>query len=98
MKKARIAKTYRELAMKLTKELDIDTAWEKATIQAKFYHKTKRGRDDINYMAMLKPAYDGIVEAGMLVDDSYEHLTTLPAEFYIDKEFPRVSLLLERIK
>jgi len=97
MKKAAIAKKYRRVAKEVAQAEDIEDTWEKATIQATFYHKEKRSRDDINHMAMLKPAYDGIVEAGLLEDDSSEHLTTLPAIFEIDRECSRVELLIERV-
>ena len=98
MRKASIAKKYRRLAKEAAKEEGIEETWQKATIQATFYHKQKRNRDDINHMAMLKSAYDGIVDSGLLEDDSSEHLTTLPATFKIDKKFPRVELLIERVK
>jgi hypothetical protein len=45
---------------------------------------------------MLKAAYDGIVEAGLLVDDDSAHLTTLPAAFDIDRDTPRVELTITR--
>jgi len=70
--------------------------WEHATVAARFFHKTKRRRDDVNHLAMLKAAYDGIVDSGLLADDDSEHLTTLPAVFGIDREFPRVELEITR--
>ena len=70
--------------------------WERATAQATFFHKVDRGRDDVNFLAALKPAYDGIVDSGLLEDDSHKHLTTLPAAFKIDKKSPRVELRIER--
>jgi hypothetical protein len=97
MRKAAVAKSYREKAKVIAKAEGIEDTWQKATIEATFFHKQKRSRDDINHMAMLKPAYDGIVDSGLLEDDSSDHLTTLPAKFEIDKKFPRVELLIERI-
>jgi hypothetical protein len=47
---------------------------------------------------MLKSAYDGVVDAGLLVDDDSEHLTTLPASFAIDRDCPRVELTFTRRK
>ena len=70
--------------------------FEKANVLAKFYHKTSRRRDDVNHLAMLKAAYDGIVSAGFLPDDDREHLRTIGAEFFVDKENPRVELILTR--
>ena len=62
-----------------------------------FYHKTNRRRDGANYNAMLKGAFDGIVDAGIAVDDDHKHWTTLPPEFHIDKEFPRVEITVTKI-
>ena len=45
-------------------------------VQAAFWHKQTRRRDDVNHLAMLKPAYDGLVEAGLLVDDDPGRTTT----------------------
>lgn len=96
--RAAASKKYRRTASELTTALGIETGpWKRATIAATFFHKTKRRRDDVNHLAMLKSAYDGIVDAGLLEDDDSEHLTTLPAAFAIDKDFPRVELVIERM-
>ncbi len=99
MKKAAAAKRYRRLAREAASAQCVESGpWERATIQAAFYHKQKRRRDDVNHLAMLKPAYDGLVDSGLLEDDDSEHLTSLPATFAIDTECPRVELTVERCK
>ena len=55
-----------------------------------------RRRDDVNHLAMLKAAYDGCVEAGLLPDDDREHLRTTGCQFLIDKKSPRVELTFTR--
>ena len=91
------SKRYRRLAKDAALEQQRATApWDKATVQATFYHGSRRRRDDVNALQMLKSGYDGIVESGLLVDDDHEHLTTLPATFRIDRECPRVELLISR--
>lgn len=95
MKKAAAAKRYRCLA-KEAAEAEGAGPWERATISAAFFHRQKRRRDDVNALASLKSAYDGLVDAGLLVDDDAEHLTTLPATFAIDRDHPRVELRIER--
>jgi len=96
--RAAASKKYKRLACEAARAEQIESApWEKATIQATFFHKTERRRDDINHMAMLKAAYDGLVEAGLLFDDDSKHLTTLPATFEIDREDPRVMLTVSRV-
>jgi len=97
MKRAAVTKKFRRLAMEAAEREEIRTCpWSKATIQARFYHKQKRRRDDVNHLAMLKSAYDGLVDANLILDDDSEHLTTLPAEFFIDKDVSRVELTIER--
>lgn len=97
MAKARDAKRYRRSAWAHGCQQRPAEPWERATVRATFYHATRRRRDDVNHLAMLKPAYDGLVDAGVLVDDDAEHLTTLPAAFEVDRERPRVELLITRV-
>ena len=94
--RAAAAKRYKRLALLATEEAANGMTWERATILARFYHKTKRRRDDVNHLAMLKSAYDGVVMAGLLPDDDREHLRTIGAEFFIDKKNPRVELIFTR--
>ena len=95
--KAAAAKRYRKLAREETEQLGIEKPWNTCAVTAFFYHKTKRKRDDVNHLAMLKPAYDGCVEGGLIVDDSSEHLKTQTPEFHIDKKNPRVELVFKRL-
>jgi hypothetical protein len=98
IRKASAAKRYRRLAREAAEAEGISSGpWEQATIRATFFHRTRRRRDDVNFLAMLKPAYDGIVDSGLLADDDAEHLTTLGASFELDREAPRVELRLERV-
>ena len=94
--RAAAAKKYKRIAYFATLDAARDMRFEKANVLAKFYHKTSRRRDDVNHLAMLKAAYDGIVSAGFLPDDDREHLRTIGAEFFVDKENPRVELILTR--
>lgn len=99
MKKAGALKKCRKLAMKLTLEEDIQTGpWEKAEVSAVFFHKQNRGRDGANYNAMLKGYFDGIVDAGLVVDDNYTNWTTMPPEFKIDKMCSRVEITVLRVE
>ena len=67
---------------------------ECATILAQFYHAQARRRDDDNLIASLKPARDGLVDAGLLADDV--GVTTLPVKRYLDRDNPRVVLTITR--
>ena len=73
------------------------TPWQRATLQASFYWPDLRRRDELNAAATLKAYIDGIVDGGLLADDSTEHLRHLPATFDIDRKHPRVELTIERV-
>ena len=93
------AKKYRRLAREVTTEEEIESGtWELVTMQATFYHKDKRRRDGVNFNAMLKPAQDGIVDAGLVIDDDSESWTTQPPIFKMDKSYPRVEIKIERLR
>ena len=97
--KAAAVKRYRRLAREAICAECITTGpWELSTVEVAFYHKTKRRRDQDNAMASLKAAYDGIVDAGLIVDDDYDHLKRCPPTFEIDKEYPRVTITVTRCK
>ncbi|MCD8140503.1 MAG: hypothetical protein LUE17_12125 [Planctomycetaceae bacterium] len=97
MAKAAAVKKYRDQAKTAALASGVETGpWELASVSATFYFSTKRRRDQDNHMAMLKPAYDGLVDAGLLVDDDHEHLKREPPTFEIDRDFPRVEMVLTR--
>lgn len=95
--KAVASRKYRERAKIEATALQIDGTWEKATVSAVFYHKNARRRDDVNSLAMLKPAYDGVVDSGLIRDDDSLHLTTLGAKYSVDVKNPRVELTFTRL-
>ena len=90
--KARAVKAYRQQTGIMTL-LWQHLHWKRVTVQATFYFKTSRRRDGDNLLASLKPAFDGLVDAGVLVDDS--GITHLPVTVKIDKENPRVELRIK---
>lgn len=61
----------------------------------RYFWRQARRRDVRNAEASLKAYYDGLVEAGVLVDDDIEHLTHEASEFSVDREDPRVEIVLE---
>jgi hypothetical protein len=91
------SKKCRRLAKEATLAQEIESApWDKAVVYYSFFHKQDRNRDDVNYCQSCKSYLDGIVEAGLLVDDNHKHLTTMPTTFTIDKKCPRVEIKFER--
>lgn len=95
--KAVAARKYREAAKREALALGIEGTWRKASVSVSFFHAQDRRRDDVNSLAMLKPAYDGVVDSGLLEDDDSRHLVTTGASFHIDKKNPRVELRFERL-
>jgi hypothetical protein len=69
--------------------------WPRVTAQETYYWPTRRRRDVRNAESSMKAYYDGFVQAGLLADDDIEHLTHLPSRFELDKDNPRVVVVLE---
>lgn len=90
--KARATKAYRELAWAVTKDAlgRSKPMWNEATARATFYFAKAGRRDRGNMQAMLKPAFDGMVDAGLMVDD--ENLVELPPVKMVDAKRPRVEI------
>lgn len=92
-KKAEVTKWMRGGAMLLAQaEMDKPPRWIEATVQATFYHRDKRRRDRDNALSSLKAVFDGLADAGVVANDS--GLTHLPVRFEVDKEHPRVELVV----
>lgn len=70
--------------------------WKQAISQVTFYRK-QRGRkmDADNCLAQMKSAFDGMVLAGVIVDDC--GLSHKPVLFEIDKANPRVVITITPI-
>lgn len=96
--KAAATKRYRRAAKEAVESECIESApWGRVEVASTFHHMTKRRHDDENSMVSIKPAYDGIVDAGLVEDDDSEHMRKLPPTFLIDKEDPRVELTITRL-
>lgn len=97
--KAAATKKFRKLAKEAVGAEDIETVpWQKVEVEALFYFVHSRRRDPDNANASLKAAYDGIVDAGLVVDDDYEHMKRLPPIFRVDRKYPRVELTITRME
>jgi len=68
--------------------------WKESTCQVHWYARDNRRRDKDNCLSSLKATFDGLVDAGLLKDDSA--LTHLPLLIFVDSKNPRVELLLKR--
>ena len=65
---------------------------EKVQIRPVFYFKTNRRRDGDGLIAWIKAAIDGIKEAGVIEDDSTEHIEWLDPQVGKDAGNPRLEL------
>ena len=63
---------------------------ERCEIRQVIYYPTNRRHDVDN--SVPKFILDGLVEGGMLIDDSSEHLEELHLKCLVDKEHPRTEL------
>ena len=97
--KARATKRYRRLAQERVENEDISTGpWKLARVTATFFFKDDRRRDPDNAMGAIKAVYDGIVDAGLVIDDDAKHMKRGEPEFDVDPSYPRVVLTIERLK
>jgi len=97
--KAAATKKQRDEARKAIIDARIESGpWDKVEVKAVFYHKVNRRRDGSNFNAMLKGCFDGLIDGGIAIDDNHTCWTTMPPEFRIDKENPRVEVTVTRVK
>lgn len=95
--RAAATKKYRRLAREAVEAEHIESGlWDKVSITAKFFHSYKRRRDPDNATGSLKAAYDGIVDAGLVVDDDYEHMEREKPILTVDPVNPRVELTITK--
>jgi crossover junction endodeoxyribonuclease RusA len=96
--KAAAVKKYRTMAKEAVEAAYVETGpWEHAVATVTFFWADGRRRDEDNAIASLKAAYDGIVEAGLIVDDDSRHLRREMPVFLVDKKNPRVEIVVTRM-
>ena len=99
MMKAAAVKKYRHLVRDRIEQETIESLpWGKVLVSAAFFYATKRRRDPDNAMGSLKAAYDGIVDAGVVVDDDFEHMSRAEPSICFDASCPMVILTIERLE
>ena len=60
-------------------------AFERIQITYTFIVPTNRRRDGDNWIARMKPAQDALVKAGVVSDDTHEHVAVMPPRFVVEK-------------
>lgn len=98
MAKGRIVAAQRKRTAKAVALEECESLpWGKCSVKADFYFKTKRGRDIDNLIASLKSTYDGLVDAGIVPDDTPELMVREMPTINYDKQHPRVELTIKRL-
>jgi len=73
--------------------------FERARITSKLYFKTKQRKDSQNYTAGgLIAVTDSLVKLGYIKDDNYNRIGDPRVEIYLDRENPRMEIVIEEIK
>ena len=96
MLKYRVTKHYREQCAWVAYRQPTLTSPVKATVT--FVVPDKRRRDTDNLMAALKPLWDGLRDARVLVDDSHEHLRHGEPSVRVEKGQRYVLVTLEEVR
>ena len=96
--KAKQAKQCRKLSKEAIEELMLDTTpWPCVSVVYDWYFTIKRDRDDDNYIAACKAYRDGIVDAGLVLDDNSLMWRTAGCFFHVGaKETKRLEITLTR--
>ena len=68
--------------------------WKAAKATCRFYFAVNRWRDADNLLAMMKSAFDGIEDSGLLAND--KDLSHEPVVRLIDKANPRVEVTITK--
>ena len=93
--KARAVRQYREAAYLLALAEQPARPMRRARVTATFFFRDKRRRDGDNLLASLKPAFDGLADAGIVADDSA--MIHMPVEQRVDRQNPRVEIAVEAL-
>jgi len=98
--KAAAVKELRRLAERKTCKLlppNFDT-WPAAIVDYLFVVPTRHRRDFANMIQSQKAAIDGVVDAGLIPDDDWQHLDIGRVSCVVDKLSPRVLLTFRKVE
>jgi hypothetical protein len=70
----------------------------KARIKYRFAVPDRIRRDEANLIQACKPIIDGIVDARCLAGDDWQRLSIAGVETFVDKDNPRVEIVLEELE
>ena len=95
-KRSNVGHKHRHEAwLRTVQALDSDRPnWVRAEIDFAFYWPDKRRRDPINALGACKWAIDGLVDAGLLIDD--DKVTPGKVGMHVDAETPRLQMTIRK--
>ena len=96
-KKATATKKLRKLAWAEAMGVGVEEM-EAGRLSIHIRYPDKRRRDILNTVNGLKPAIDGLVDAGCLPDDDWKHLQVGSVTAELDRDNPGVDLILEPLE
>jgi len=98
--RAKAVARYRDAAYLVTRQAQggARRRWRRAVARATFYWPDRIRRDGDNAEASLKPAFDGMVDAGLIVDDSTAVLTRDRPVHQVDRRNPRVVIEVREVR
>lgn len=98
-KKASAIKKRRRITAEAVEIEECETLpWEKCHVHADFYYKTNRRRDVDNAIGSLKSTYDGLVDSGIVSDDTPDKMVRDMPSLLVDKDYPRIEITITRLQ
>lgn len=94
--KSAATKQWREMAYMLAKQQVKGEPWEAAFISYRFYFPDNIHRDAANAIQSMKPAIDGVVDAGLIAGDNWQRLRIAEVWCGIDRDRPRTELVFSK--
>lgn len=88
-------KARRDSTCALVRQAIHGAQWEGAIMTICIYYPTREARDVLNTIEAIKSDIDGIRDSGLLKDDDWTRLRPTIAEPQLDREDPRIVLVLE---
>lgn len=92
--KAKAVKQIRETTAALVRQAKVPTL-NNISVELHYVPRDKRRRDPLNLVATLKPIEDGIVDAGVVPDDTPKYVKSImPIIDECDSSNPRIYFLI----
>lgn len=90
--KAKHVRAFRDAAREIAEPLRPEEPLSRALLSYDIFYPAKRRYDLTNTVQSLKPAIDGLVDAGIMDDDNWMVMQIGHIRGHLDRESPRVQL------